>query len=236
MGTDAQDEKIELLRHLPLFEGVTETALQGLATGVRPLRVKRRDELFHKGDDGSFLHLVVEGRFKAMTTSLLGDDVVFEVMGPGDVFGESGFTRKVGRTQTVRAIDPGCVLVVDNRELSDFLRGHPEVSLRLLDLLSQRVRTLCEFFEDVHFLKLPQRLAKKLLTLSERFGQTRSNGVRIDLRLSQEEWGDLVGATRESVNKQLKIWGEAGLVERQRGLLLITDLPEIERLAHLDEI
>jgi CRP-like cAMP-binding protein len=236
MTTDAHDEKIELLRQLPLFEGVTEAALHALGAGLRVLRVKRRDELFHKGDDGSFLFLVVEGRFKAMTTSLLGDDVVFEVMGPGDVFGESGLTRKVGRTLTVRAIDTGCVLVVDNRELSNFLRGHPEVSLRLLDLLSQRVRTLCEFFEDVHFLKLPQRLAKKLLALSERYGERRRTGVRIDLRLSQEEWGDLVGATRESVNKQLKLWGEQGLVERQRGLLLITDLPEIERLAHLDDV
>ena len=113
MASDPRDEKHELLRRLPLFEGVAERALEALSPGLRVLQVGRRDELFHRGDDGAQLYLVVEGRFKAMTTSRLGDDVVFEVMGPGDVFGESGFTRKAGRIQTVRAIDAGCVLVID---------------------------------------------------------------------------------------------------------------------------
>jgi CRP-like cAMP-binding protein len=227
----SRQEKLELLRRVPLFAGIDEEALGALASELRVRDVKRRHELFHRTDEGRDLYVVVEGSLKAMTTSREGDDVVFEVMGPGDVFGESAMMGDVGRTQTVRTIDPACLLVIDRRDLFAFLREHPEVALRLIGALSARVRTLCRFFEDVHFLNLSERLAKKLVHLSRRFGKQRPDGIRIDLVLSQEEWGDLVGATRESLNKQLKSWAEAGLVRRSGRYLIIEDPAALEDLA-----
>jgi CRP-like cAMP-binding protein len=224
----SRDDKLDLLRRVPLFAGIDEEALGSLAAELRVLDVKRRAELFHRTDEGRDLYVVVEGSLKAMTTSREGDDVVFEIMGPGDVFGESAMMGDVGRTQTVRAIDAACLLVVDRRDLLAFMREQPEVALRLLGALSARVRTLCRFFEDVHFLNLPERLAKKLVDLSRRFGKQRPDGIRIDLLLSQEEWGDLVGATRESLNKQLKSWAEAGLVRRSGRYLIIEKPAELE--------
>jgi CRP-like cAMP-binding protein len=225
------EDKLDLLRRVPLFAGIDGEALGSLAAELRVLDVKRRTELFHRTDEGRDLYVVVEGSLKAMTTSREGDDVVFEVLGPGDIFGESAMMGDVGRTQTVRAIDAACLLVIDRRDLFPFVREQPEVALRLLGALSARVRTLCHFFEDVHFLKLSERLAKKLLDLSKRFGKPRSDGIRIDLLLSQEEWGDLVGATRESLNKQLKSWAEAGLVRRSGRYLIIENPAKLESLA-----
>jgi CRP-like cAMP-binding protein len=227
----SRQEKLELMRGVPLFAGIAEQALAPLAAELRVLDVKRRDEIFHRTDEGRDLYVVVEGSLKAMTTSREGDDVVFEVMGPGDVFGECAMMGDVGRTQTVRAIDSACLLAIDRRDLFALMREQPEVALRLLGALSARVRTLCRFFEDVHFLNLPQRLAKKLVDLANRFGRRRPDGIRIDLALSQEEWGDLVGATRESLNKQLKSWAEAGLVRRSGRYLIVENPSELEGLA-----
>lgn len=225
------EDKLDLLLRVPLFEGLSEHALKAIAPNIRVLAVERRDELFYKGDVGEQLFVIVDGPFKALTTSREGDEVVFEVMGPGDVFGESVLMDGAPRIQTVRAIDSASLIALDRRDLLAFMRAEPEVALRLLARLTERVRALCSFFEDVHYLNLPERLARKLVALSERFGRQQAGSVCIDLRLSQEEWGDLVGATRESVNKQLKAWGEAGLVRRERGLLLIDDPAGIERLA-----
>jgi CRP-like cAMP-binding protein len=89
-----------------------------------------------------------------------------------------------------------------------------------------------EFVEDVQFLNLPVRLAKKLLLFSERYGREGEGGaVKIDLKLSQEEWGDLVGTTRESINKQLRTWGDEGLIRVDAGYVTLLRPEAIERLA-----
>ena len=94
-----------------------------------------------------------------------------------------------------------------------------------------RLKRVSEFVEDTLFLNLPLRLAKKLLSLSRAYGDEVADGIRIDLKLSQEEWGDLVGTTRESINKQLRQWTEAGIVRIDDGYLVILNPVELEKLA-----
>ena len=112
-----------------------------------------------------------------------------------------------------------------------FLRTNPEVSVKLLSVLAMRLKRVSELVEDTLFLNLPLRLAKKLLSLSHVYGEEAAEGIRIDLRLSQEEWGDLVGTTRESVNKQVRKWTDAGIVRIDDGYVVILNPVELEKLA-----
>ena len=226
------ERKRELLARVPLFTGFAPRELDALVPAARAVSVGARKELFHKGDAGSQLYVVIDGRLKALTTSPEGDEVVFNVMGPGEVFGEVALLSESPRSATVRAIDRCELLVLDRRDFLAFLKRSPDVAVRMLTVLVERLVRVSEFVEDVQFLKLPVRLAKKLAVFAERYGHPGRNGaVKIDLKLSQEEWGDLVGTTRESVNKQMREWGDEGLIEIEAGFVTLLRPEAIERLA-----
>jgi CRP-like cAMP-binding protein len=226
------ERKRELLARVPLFQGFGARELDALVPATRGVALAEREELFHKGDPGSQLYVVVEGRVKAFTTSADGDDVVFNVMGPGEVVGEIALLAECPRTATVRAIERCELLVLDRRDFLAFVKRNPDVAVRMLTVLAERVGRISEFVEDVQFLNLPVRLAKKLALFADRYGREAKDGsVKIDLKLSQEEWGDLVGTTRESVNKQMRAWSDEGLIRVDEGFITLLRPEAIERLA-----
>jgi len=217
----ASAQKREILARLPLFAGLGAREIEALAAVTRSQRVAARDELFHKGDAGTQVYAVVEGTLKVVTTSDEGDDVVLNLLDPGAVIGEVAVFCNAARSASVVALTDCELLAIERRDLLAFLRSHPDASLALMSVLAGRLRSLSELVEDTLFLNLPVRLAKKLIALAETHGQRTPEGLRIELKLSQGEWGDLVGATRESINKQLRTWGEAGLVRLHQGYLVI---------------
>ena len=226
------ERKRELLARVPLFQGFALRELDALVPAARPIDVAARREVFHKGDVGSQLYVVIDGRLKALTTSAAGDEVVFNVMGPGEVFGELALLADSPRSATVRAIERCELLVLDRRDFLAFLKRSPDVAVRMLTVLAERVLRVSEFVEDVQFLNLPVRLAKKLVLFADRYGRDAANGaVKIDLKLSQEEWGDLVGTTRESVNKQMRAWADENLIRIDGGYVTLLQPEAIERLA-----
>jgi CRP-like cAMP-binding protein len=226
-------DKLRLLASVSFFDGLDERTLESLVPACRSASFAAKEEICHKGDAGTQLYIVVSGSVKALTTSADGDDVVFNIMGPGEVFGEIAVLGEEERTATVVAIEPCELLVLDRRDLLAFLRRHPEVAIRLLALMAERVRRLSELFEDIQFLNLPFRLAKKLHGMVESYGEPDGDGIRIGLKLSQAEWGDLVGATRESINKQLRAWTEEGLIRLDAGQVVIEKPKDLERLARI---
>ena len=224
-------EKRRLLTGVSIFAGLTDRELDSLASAARRVTFDARKELFHKGDTGTQLYVVVEGRLKALTTSAEGSDMVYNIMGPGDVIGEIAILGSIERTLTVRTLEKCEMLVLDRRDLLGLLRSRPELALELLGTLAQRVRDMGEKFEEVKFLNLPYRLARRFDAAARSYGKIEGNEVRIDLKLSQEEWGELAGATREAVNKQLRVWTDEGLVRRERGYVVLCQPEEIARLA-----
>ena len=224
-------EKLKLLANIELFSGFSAKQLEAASCVARSKTLERRQELFHKGDEGGEVFVVASGKLKALTTSTDGDDVVFSILGPGEVFGEVALLGATPRTATVTAIEDCRLLVIDRRDFMSFLRTHPDIAVKLLSVLAIRLKRVSELVEDTLFLNLPLRLAKKLLALSRIYGQKVSDGMRIDLKLSQEEWGDLVGTTRESVNKQVRKWTDAGIVRVDDGYLVILKPVELEKLA-----
>lgn len=224
-------QKRELLANVPLFNGLAPDELDALIPVARTVSLTSREELFHKGDTGAQVYVVISGRLKALTTSDEGDDVVFNILGPGEVLGEIALLGGTQRTATVTAIDACELLIIDRRDFIAFLRNHPDVSIKLLDVLAKRIKQVSELVEDTLFLNFPLRLAKKLVSLSRAYGTPHAQGLRLDLKLSQEEWGDLVGTSRESVNKQLRAWTDEGLITMDHGYIVIHDRRELEKLA-----
>jgi len=232
MPAVSREEKRNLLARVPLFSGLSPAELDELIQVARNRSLGTKEELFHKGDEGSQVYLVVSGTLKALTTSEEGDDVVFSILGPGELIGEVAFLGNHERTATVTGLTACELMAIDRRDFLAFLKRHPEASITLLAVLAARLKRVSELVEDTLFLNLPIRLAKKLIHCASAFGQEMPSGsLRVGLKLSQEEWGDLVGATRESINKQMRAWSEEGLISVERGYVIIVDTERLEQLA-----
>jgi CRP-like cAMP-binding protein len=220
-----------LLQRVPLFANLAEDRLAPLAAATTTRRLAAREALFHKGDPASQVYVVASGRLKVFTTSSQGDEVLFAIMDEGEVIGELPLLTGGRRTASVAALEPSELLVLDRRDFLRYLREQPAVATELLLVMAERLVRISEFAEDALFLALPARLAKKLLALCERYGVEDAEGTRIGLKLSQGELADLVGTTRESVNKQIRAWTEDAVLRMHRGEILVMRPDALERLA-----
>jgi len=195
-----------------MFAGLNDAALAALASRLRVRSFRRGEILFNKDDPGTSLFLVKAGRIKISVFSSEGKEAVFNVHGPGDVFGELALLDGAARSATATALEPSRLLTLDRAAFVTFLREQPDAALALLSDLAARVRRLSSQVEDLMFLDIPGRLARTLLRLGDEYGRKSTRGVEIDLQITQAELGGMVGATRVSVNRLLHWFAERGFI------------------------
>ena len=237
MDSPAVRDRRDLLGLVPIFSKLDPEQLDALLDVTRLRRIEAREEVFHKGDEGTQVFVVLKGRLKVVTHSPEGAEVVFGIIDLGEVFGELALLGGgLRRSATLTAIEPCELLVIDRQAFLPFLHQHPEAAVNLLEVLANRLRDINEFVEDTVFLKVPSRLAKKLLNLSRSYGERCAQGTRINLRLSQRELGELVGASRETVNRQLRTWTEEGAISMEEGYLTIHNASPLESLARFSAL
>ncbi len=231
MNAPQVSQRRDFLARVPIFSRLAARELDALLALSKTRCVAGRQEVFHKGDVGDQVFVILRGRLKVVSSSADGGEVVFGIMDPGEVFGELALLSSARRTATLTAIEPCELLVIDRRDFLPFLHNHPEVAAKLLEVLAERIRQVDEFIEDTLFLRLPSRLAKKILSLSRSYGEETGGGTRVDIKLSQQELGELVGASRESVNRELRRWVEQGVLSVDGGYVTIHDGERLESLA-----
>ena len=224
------EEKRGFLAAHPLFGQLTPEELDRLAPYMRSVDQAKGTVLFRKGDPGTSMLLLRRGRVKVCTHSEDGRELVLNLFNPGELFGEIAFLDQSERTADAVALDDCELLVLERRDFKPFLQSHPEACMRLMAVLCQRVRRTSQFLEEVLFEEAPERLAKRLVYLAEVFGQRTERGIRIDIPLSQQQLGNVVGMSRESINKQLRLWHAEGLVDWDHGYYTILDLEALRAL------
>ena len=222
-----------MLANVAIFSSLDDRALDALLDVTSTRRLGEGELLFRKGDDGRQLYGVVQGRLKIYASGADGKEIVFGLSDPGEIIGEIALLDSNPRSATVIALEPSELLTLDRRDLLPFLERHPRVAVQLAEVLAARLRRLSELAEDSVLLALRVRLAKKLVSLARNYGCATPDGTRIDLKLSQQALGDMVGTSRESINKQLRDWTKRGLLTSERGLITIRDLEALDGLARL---
>ena len=226
----ATTELSKLLSRTWIFSDLSAKEVGALAAIAQMRVVRPKQSVVKKGDRGGQIFAVLRGRLKVVTPGI-GHDAAFRIIGPGDLFGEIAAFDGQDRSATVTAIEPCELAVIQHTEFATFLDGQPLVSRKLLAVLARRVRQLSERVEDRAFLDVPSRLAKCLLGLASQYGKLKPEGTVCALKLSQQELGDLVDATRESVNKLLRTWKADGIVTHEAERIVFHDLPALEALA-----
>ncbi len=214
-------DRRQLLGNVSLFSSLDEKELDLLLGATTTKQLKAKETLFRKGDPGNQLYGILTGSLKVMATGADGKDVLFTLMGPGEVIGEISILDGGERSASAAAVEATELLTLHRRELIPFLERHPLATIGLASVLAARVRRLSERAEDRQTMPLPGRMAKRLIALSEQYGKYPIVGGPVEIRLPQQDLADLVGTTRESVNKLLRAWEEQGIVELGRGRVVL---------------
>ena len=218
------------LRRAPLFAALDDDAAAALRASMAQSTVPRGDVIFAEGEPGDRLFVVLDGKVKLGQTSSDGREQVMAVLGPGEMFGELSLFDPGERTSTATAVTDAILLGLGQRDLRPWLTGRPEVAEALLQALAQRLRRANEAMADLVFSDVPGRVAKALLELSEKFGEPQPDGsVLVAHDLTQEELAQLVGASRETVNKSLADFAQRGWLQLEARAVILLDIERLER-------
>lgn len=221
----------DVLRQAPLFSGLDDESAGSLAASMSARTLRRGEVLFSEGDDGDQLYVVTEGKIKLGRTSADGRENLLAILGPGQMFGELSFFDPGPRSATATAVTEVEVKSLGHPALGPVLREQPDVALALLNQLAGRLRRTNEVVGDLVFSDVPGRVAKALLDLAGRFGRREDDGIHVNHDLTQEELAQLVGASRETVNKALADFASRGWMRLEPRSVVILDLERLQRRA-----
>jgi len=221
----------EFLRHIPLFQHLTIEDRERLAMSIRTQFLKKGEVLFRKGSEGNTLYIIRNGKIKISLASHLSDEVVLAIFSEGDFFGEMALLDGMPRSADATAIEQTELLLLKRLDFISFLNSNRDALQAILQSLSQRLRRTDDLLEDTCFLNVSARFAKKLVELAAAHGHQDGELVHIDLSLTQRDLASMVRATRESINKELRILREKGLVSIQENSIYIHDLERLKRRA-----
>jgi CRP/FNR family transcriptional regulator, cyclic AMP receptor protein len=221
------DRDHAVLGKAPLFAALDSDGATALLTNVNEEQIKRGQKLFAEGDSGDRLYVVLEGKVKLTRTSPDGRENLLSVLGPGEMFGELSLFDPRPRTANAVAITDVRLAGLGHDDLRPWLTSHQEVAVHLLRALAQRLRRTNDVMADLVFTDVPGRVAKALLDLSERFGQPTDEGLYVHHDLTQEELAQLVGASRETVNKALADFAGRGWLRIEARAVHILDIDRL---------
>jgi CRP/FNR family transcriptional regulator, cyclic AMP receptor protein len=208
---------VRLLANAPLFSSFSDAELAGLAASARARVYREGEVIFHREDPGTGLYVVRSGTVKISIDAPDGQETMIALLTGGECVGELAVLDGQPRSATATAMERTETVFVSREGFLRFVAEHPDAMRKVALILCQRLRTTDEHLSDLVFHDVYGRLAKKLLELSESHGRAGKNGVEIGLTLTQQDLANLVGASRESVNKAIKHFRDRGVLSFAQG-------------------
>jgi CRP/FNR family transcriptional regulator, cyclic AMP receptor protein len=223
----------EVLARSGIFQGVDADAAESLAKEMEIIEIRKGEVVFSEGEPGDSLYIVLSGKLKVGRRAADGRQNLIAVMGPSDMVGELSLFDPGPRTATATAVLDTRLARLRKQALRPWLTNRPEIAEQLLRVLARRLRRTNDALADLIFTDVPGRVAKTLLQFAGRFG-TREGGVlRVSHDLTQEELAQLVGASRETVNKALADFASRGWLRLDGKTVIIMDTERLARRARV---
>ena len=228
----AIDHKALLADHF-LFSELEDELLEQLLQTANIRTYAKGATVFTRGEDGERLFAILRGRVKISVFSEEGREAVLAVMKPGDFFGEIAFLDGSVRTADATAIEEIEVISVRRGDFFPVLESGSNIYRKIVMVLCERLRQTNEAIEDSIFLTVPARVAKTLIKLSQSYGETLSPGrIKLNIKMSQQELANLIGTSREVVNRHLRSLQSDGVISNEGGFIVIEQLEHLNEFAH----
>ena len=215
----------------PLFLALDPEGAAALRASLTERAVAKGEIIFQEGEPGDRLYVILEGKVKLGRSSNDGRESLLAILGPGEMFGELSLFDPGPRTSTAAALTDAVILALSNEQLRPWLAGRPEVAAARLQALARRLRRTNEAMADLVFSDVPGRVAKALMDLGEKFGEITAEGLMVTHDMTQEELAQLVGASRETVNKALADFAQRGWIRLESRQVMILDVERLGRRA-----
>ncbi len=224
----------DALAAVPLFGGLDEEGLENLIRGMRIRRFRRGETVFHVGDPGDALFIVMSGSIKITLPADTGDEAILATLRPGDFFGELALLDGAPRSATAIAIESTETYVLPRDRFRALIATEPVMRDALLATMAAEVRRLTHHVEELHFLDITGRLASRLARLAGESGATAQpdGSIRLAGPLTQGDLAAMISCTRQSVNKLLGMFTDDGLIRLERDRIVVLDLDGLLHAAH----
>lgn len=222
--------KLWYLKHIRLFDGMSSSEMQEMEKITRMEEVKKRQPLYLPGDPSSNVYLLKQGRVKLANTGASGKEVTFEILEPGEVFGELEVLEGSPRETTAEALDDAMICVIRREDFDRYLQSHPNITVKLTKLIGLRLRKIQSRIEDLVFRDVPSRLAHLLVEFSKSDGVKGPQGIRLRAKLTHQEMANLIGCSRETVSATLGHFRDDGFIQIDGRTIVILRLDALSRL------
>lgn len=212
-----------------MFAALDAEGAAALRASMDATHLAKGQVLFLEGELGERLYIITDGKMKLGHTASDGRESLLAVLGPGELFGELSLFDPGPRTATATALTDVSLMGLGHAALRPWLTGRPEVAEALLGALAQRMRRTNDQMADLVFSDVPGRVAKTLLELGEKFGRPLPDGIHVTHDMTQEELAQLVGASRETVNKALADFAARGWIRLESRSVILLDPERLDR-------
>jgi CRP-like cAMP-binding protein len=219
------------IHHGAWFAGLSEPLRHAVLARAQVRRLAAGVALAQRGDTAACWFGVARGAVRLGTALVDGRCFTLDFVGPSQWFGDIAAVDDKPLDLDVVTHTPSTVLVLPKADLRALISHHPELRDALLQLNCQRLRYIFRRFEELHTLPLAQRLARQMLHLARQFGRSQSQGVCIDLGVSQADLAAMVGGSRQRVNRAWRQMQQLGIVERAPSRLVVRDRAALEAVA-----
>lgn len=223
--------RLRVLGRVPYFRGLSEQQLRVIDGQMQSLAWAEGEHLYAAGQPASDLYVMASGRAKAFHDTAEGQQVVVDLLGPGDLFGGVPALGHDRYPETVQALSTTCALRMDNATFENILGQFPPVALQVLNALAGQLRTTRSTLAEHHAAPVASRVAATLLRLADKFGTPSRQGELIQFPLSRADLAGITGASPESVSRAMSSLRKAGIIETGRRWTALTDRARLTEIA-----
>lgn len=221
------------LRRVPIFHRLSNRDLKSVAGIVIQRAYKKGDLLFAEGSRGDTLYIIVRGKVKifkeAKRPGGAGKIVkIFEILSEGEFLGEMALLNHEPRCASAMAMEDCWIYLIQKNEFTRVVLKNPEIALTILEIVTRRLREADVQIQDITFRNIPGRLATLLLKLADKFGRPVSGGCLINVRLTHEEFSQMVGTSRVYTSKYLSEFRREGSIRIQTGKIVLLDRDKLK--------
>lgn len=214
------------LRRVPLFSDLSEGELVRFADVTREREYPRNSVILFEDDPGDALYVVSSGQVKVVLIGEDGREVILSVLGDGDFFGDMSLIDDEPRSAHVIAMKDSRLLVLRRDDFQQQIQQHPDLALKLLKVMVQRLRRADVKIGGLVLLDVNGRVARLLLDLGEESG-----GPKITRKLTHHTIAQMIGSSRETVSRAMRELVDRGLIEVTRREITIKDPDGLRSLA-----
>lgn len=222
--------KLWYLKHIRLFDGLAPSEMEEMERRASMQEVKRRQPLYVPGDPSSNVYVLKRGRVKIANTDASGKEITFEILEPGEVFGELEALDGLPRATAAEALDDALICAIPRDAFIQYLATHPAITVELTKLIGLRLRKIQSRVEDLVFRDVPARLAHLLMELGKSAGEADAGGIRIKAKLTHQDMANLIGCSRETVSATLGQFRDQGLIRMDGRTMTIVSQKELRKL------